>query len=310
MLYSIFLYQTKTGLLYWEKSFKDQFDPNQAEIISSFLSAINKNVKEMLTNSNKGLKNIEMGDLIVIITEIENLGIDMVNIVDKDDDKAIRKIIPDFIKIFKDNNALFEEFDGNLSKFEVLDSQIVSIIEKNKKLFKIKQKFDTDLKKIEIHPDKRSKFLEERNFLEDRLKNTISLPKKIEIINSIDHIDRKLKDKINIEKNRQRRKKLNTELENTKNRMKYFLEHTKEAINSAIQHSHGKPVYDADFKDAYLNLYSFSSKLKLIGRDDLCAECREIAKIFIDKPAEQVHNFPDLIKKVLNFPEDMESYLN
>ena len=91
--------------------------------------------------------------------------------------------------------------------------------------------------------------------------------------------------------------------------MKYFLEKTKQAINISVQHSKGRPIFETDFKDAYLNLYSFSSKLKIIGKSELCAECREIAKIFIDKPEDQVHNFPNLISKVLNLSEDMDYYL-
>ncbi len=128
-------------------------------------------------------------------------------------------------------------------------------------------------------------------------------------MNSIDQIDRKLKEKPNIEKNKQRRKKFQVELQSTKNRMKYFLEQTKQAISRSVQHSKGKPIYETDFKDAYLNLYSFSSKLKIIGRDDLCTECRDFAKILIEKPEDQEHNFPNLLKKVLELSEDMESYL-
>ena len=309
MLYSIFLYQTKSGLLFWEKSFKDQCEPYQIETFSSFLSAINHNIRDMITDSSKGIRNIEMGNLIVIITEIESLGVEIVSISDIEDEKAIRKIMPELIKILNENAVLFKDFDGNISNFKVLDSKIMKIFEKNKEFLHIKKPFNEKFEKPDKKTIKITNFEKERNFLEDRLKNTIALPKKIEIINSIDQIDHKLKDKGNIEKNKQRRKKFKTELQNTKDRMKYFLEKTKEAINSSVQHSKGKLIYETDFKDAYLNLYSFSSKLKIIGKDDLCAECREIAKIFIDKPEDQEHNFPNLISKVLNLSEDMDYYL-
>ena len=310
MLYSIFLYQTKTGLLFWEKSFKDQCEPFQIEMLSSFLSAMNHNIKEMIANSSRGIKNIEMGNLKVIITEIESLGLGMVTITDVENEKAVRKIIPKFIKVLNENAELFnKDFDGDMSIFEDLDSQIMKIIKKNKKSLDLKKPLKEQLEKLELEPVKITKLKKEREFLEDRLKNTFILPIKILILNSIEQIDHKLKDKVNIETNKQRRRKLETELQNTKDRMKYFLEKTKEAINISVQHSKGRPIYETDFKDAYLNLYSFSSKLKIIGKDDLCAEYREIAKIFIDKPEDQEHNFPSLISKVLNLSEDMDFYL-
>jgi len=314
MLYSIFLYQTKTGLLFWEKSFKDQCEPFQVEMLSSFLSAMNHNIKEMIANSSRGIKNIEMGNLKVIITEIESLGLGMVTITDVENEKAVRKILPKFIKILNENFEIFKDFDGDPSIFEDLDSQFMKIIKKNKKVLNLKKPLKEQLEKLkkldlDSEPDKITKFKNERNFLEDQLKNTTILPFKIEILNSIDQIDHKLKDKENIEKNKSRKKKFATELQNTKDRMKYFLEKAKQAINRSVHHSKGKTIYETDFKDAYLNLYSFSSKLKIIGRDDLCAECREIAKIFIDKPEDQVHNFPNLISKVLNMSEDMDFYL-
>jgi len=309
MLYSIFLYQSKTGLLFWEKSFKDQCEPFQVEMLSSFLSAMNYNIKEMIANSSKGIKNIEMGNLKVIITEIETLGVEMVTITDVDNEKAVRKIIPSFIKILNENADLFKEFDGNVSIFEDLDSKIMKIIKKNRKVLNLKKPLKEKLEKLEPQSEKYTKLKEERKFLEDRLKNTVILPFQILILNSIDQIDHKLKDKENIEKNKKRRKKLEQELQNTKERMRYFLENTKQAINKSVQHSKGKFIYETDFRDAYLNLYSFSSKLKIIGKGDLCMELREIAKIFIDKPEDQEKNFPNLISKVLNLSDDMDSYL-
>nr|WP_147664704.1 hypothetical protein [Candidatus Prometheoarchaeum syntrophicum]QEE17819.1 hypothetical protein DSAG12_03657 [Candidatus Prometheoarchaeum syntrophicum] len=312
-------------MLFWEKSFEDQIEPFQTEMLSSFLSAINHNIKEMIANSSKGIKNIEMGNLIVIVTDIKSLGVEMVTISDSDNEKNIRKIIPEFIKILNENASLFKDFDGNMSVFEILDFKILQIIEKNKKILKkgkvLKEKLEIKEKGLpgqegnkfvhEVkhpHYDKYTKFDEERKFLEDRLKETAALPKKIEILNSIDQIDHKLKEKPNIEKNKQRRKKFQVELQSTKERMKYFLEQTKQAINRSIQHSKGKLIYETDFKDAYLNLYSFSSKLKFIGRDDLCTKYREFAKILIEKPEDQERNFSNVIKKILDLSEDMESY--
>jgi hypothetical protein len=270
---------------------------------------MNYNIKEMIANSSRSIKNIEMGNLKVIITEIKSLGVDMVNIIDIENEKAVRNIIPKFIKILNENSELFIDFDGDQSIFEDLDSKFMKIIKKNKRGLNLKKPLKELIEKLELQPEKITKIKQERNFLENQLKNTFILPIKILILNSIEQIDHKLKDMENIEKNTQRRRKLEIDLKNNKERMKYFLEKTKQAINRSIQTSKGKPIYEVDFKDAYLNLYSFSSKLKIIGRDDLCVECRDIAKILIDKPEDQVHNFPNLIKKILDLSDDMDSYL-
>lgn len=66
---------------------------------------------------------------------------------------------------------------------------------------------------------------------------------------------------------------------------------------------------DIDFRDAYLNLYSFSTKLKLIGRDDLADEYRQLAQLLIDKPAERLQDIPQLLSKILSLPEDANNYM-
>ena len=83
MLYSLFIYQSHSGLLIWDKSFEKQMDSQRVELFSSFFSAIQTFVKEgdlaesilktakevhaniivMGSHSRKWLENIVMGSV-------------------------------------------------------------------------------------------------------------------------------------------------------------------------------------------------------------------------------------------------------
>ena len=86
MLYSIFIYQSQWVLLIWDKSSKNRW-MRRVELFSSFFSAIQSFVKEIITTSGKGLKNIEMGNFVIKITGIAKLNLEIVAIIDKDDEK-------------------------------------------------------------------------------------------------------------------------------------------------------------------------------------------------------------------------------
>ncbi len=108
MLYSIFIYQSQSGLLIWDKSFEKQMDARRVELFSSFFSAIQSFVKEIITTSGKGLKNIEMGNFVIKITGIPKLNLEIVAIIDKDDEKPIARIVSRMIQLLEEHKQLFE----------------------------------------------------------------------------------------------------------------------------------------------------------------------------------------------------------
>ena len=132
--------------------------------------------------------------------------------------------------------------------------------------------------------------------------------KKLEILDSIDGVSQKLKDKAEVVKINGMRKNLLTEFESTKQKISYFLNTTKNAISKVVDLM-GKPLMELDFKDAYMNLYSFSTKLKVIGRDDLADHYRQIAQLLIDKKEEEREQLSQSIRMILNLPDDPEYYL-
>ena len=316
MLYSIFIYQTESGLLLWDKSFEKDMDSNKIQLFSSFFSAIQSFVKEIISTGSKGLKNIEMGNFLVNVTAISKLGLDIVAIADKGDEKHLHKFTPKLIKILSSHSEIFKDWDGNRGRFKILDLEILQILKNEKNLVGNKSLLDERSQIIgdifnnlpDLETEQKSRYIKEREFLEKRLRDTPSIPKKLEVLNSIEEINRKLKDTDAVQKSERNRKKLLTELRSTKDKLRYFLSNTKNAINKTVDRVGGRNLFDLDFKDAYLNLYSFSTKLKMIGRADMSEEYRGIARMFIDKPEEMRGEFSQLVTKVINLSDDIDSY--
>ena len=317
MLYSIFIYQSQSGLLIWDKSFEKQMDARRVELFSSFFSAIQSFVKEIITTSGKGLKNIEMGNFVIKITGIPKLNLEIVAIIDKDDEKPIARIVSRMIQLLEEHKQLFEAWDGDRSKFNVLDVEILHIIQTEKQLLGNKLLLDGQNEIIgsimdslpELEKNQRDNYIKERDFNYKKLNQTTSLLKKLEILDSIDGVSQKLKDKAEVVKINGMRKNLLTELESTKQKISYFLNTTKNAISKVVDLMGRKPLMELDFKDAYMNLYSFSTKLKVIGRDDLADHYRQIAQLLIDKKEEEREQLSQSIRMILNLPDDPEYYL-
>jgi len=317
MLYSIFIYQSQSGLLIWDKSFEKEMDARRVELFSSFFSAIQSFVREMISNSQKGLKNIEMGNFLIKVTGLPKLNLEIVTISDKDDEKPINKIIPRLIKLLEDHTQIFEEWDGERSKFDVLNLEIIQVISMEKSLLGTKSILDgqTDLlggiidSMPELEKNQRENYLKEREFNYKKLQSTTSLVKKLEILASIDTISQKLKDKAEVQKISNLRRTYINDLESTKQKITYFLGNAKQAISKVVEVIGRKALVDLDFKDAYMNLYSFSTKLKIIGRDDLSEEYRQVAQLLIDKPEGRRDELSKSISRILNLPDDPNYYM-
>jgi hypothetical protein len=314
MLYSLFIYQSQSGLLLWSKSFEKDIDAQRIELFSSFFSAIQSFVKEMITSGSRNLKNIEMGNFIVKITNLTKFELDIVMIADKDDEKVLSRIAPKIIKVLESHQQIFNDWDGDRSRFEVLDLEILQEIQAERGLFGSKSLIDGHGEIIasifdnmpELEKSQKENYEKERVFLYDRLKNTNNLLKKLEILNSVEMLDQKLKDKHDYESVQQLKKKMQAELVQTKEKMVYFLSHAKSAVSKAVEFIGSRSFKDLDLRDAYLNIYSFSTKLKIIGRDDLSEEYKAIAQMLIDKEKES--EIPSALTKILNLPDDPNSY--
>jgi hypothetical protein len=318
MIYSIFLYQSRTGLLIYDKSFQDISD-GKMEMFSSFFSAIKTFASELVIDDSldhsKDLTNIELKDYTVIITSIPKTEVDMVIIADKEDIKAINKLIPKLIKLLNKYEQLFISWDGNRDEFTILDHPLTELIMSNIKVLRksLLEHPDQMLKSIWAHKKQLSKekienLIQERDLLIYKIENTVNLPRKIAMSETVLGLSEKLKDELTFLKYQDEINRLKNELKDAQFKSGYYLEKTREALNEAITNLENKPLHLGDYKNTYLNLYSFSTKLKLINESGW-EIYRDLASKLIEKDTMDDHDLSELIQSLLKMSSKIEDYL-
>jgi hypothetical protein len=130
MIYTIFLYQSHTGLLIYDKSFQE-INAGKMEMFSSFFLTLKSFVSELVVDGSKELKNVELGEYTVLITSLSKVKVDMVIIADKEDTKAINKLIPKLIKLLQKHEQLFLSWDGSSEEFKILDHPLTELVSAN-----------------------------------------------------------------------------------------------------------------------------------------------------------------------------------
>ncbi|XEO76468.1 hypothetical protein WKT22_01492 [Candidatus Lokiarchaeum ossiferum] len=321
MLYRMFIYQIKSGLLLWEKSFDRDIDL-KSELFSSFFSAIQSFLREMILQGTqdqdkKSLAGIDMGNFVVKIFKIKDVDAELVILADKADEKSLKKFGTKVLNILKHRKELFKDWDGDRSRFSVLDLEILQIMSNfknlsgNKSIIDNKNEFLNEIMKNlpELKDDQKTQYNNELTFLDERLKQSTNIFKKLEIVNSMEVVLHKLKNKEKIKELQEKRRKLMAELNSTKEKMAYFLSKAKASLSKTVETGHGKSLFELNYQTAYTNLYSFSTKLKNIGNTKLYDYYRSIAKIFIDKPEEKKSEFPNIVREVLNLSDNIDDYL-
>jgi len=318
MIYSIFLYQSNTGLLIYDKSFQE-ISSGKIEMFSSFFSAIKTFVSELVLEDSldrsKELTSIELKDYSVIITSLPKIKVDMVFIADKKDTKSINKVIPKLIKLLNKYEQLFLSWDGNRDEFAILDHPLTELIVTNVKVVRksLLEHPDQMLKSIWAHKKQLSKdrienLIQERDLLIYKIENTGNLPRKIAMSETVVGLSEKIKDEITFLKYQDEINRLKNELKDVKFKLSYYLEKIRESLNEAIGNLGNKPIHLGDYKNTYLNLYSFSTKLKL--RESGWEIYRDSASKLIEKDALEDHDLSELIQNLLKMSSNIDDYLN
>ena len=318
MIYSIFLYRSHSGLLIYEKSFQDT-DAENTEKFSTYISAMKAFVSENVINDSldrsNELTNIELSDYTVIITSIPKIQVDMVFVADKEDTKAINKLIPKLIKFLNKYKQLFLSWDGASEEFGILDHPLTEIVLANVRTVRkplLKQP-DQILRSIWAHRKQLPKeiidnLIQERDLLIYEIENAVILPKKVAMAKSVIDLSEKLKDEITYLKYQNELKRLNNEIKDAKFKLNYYLEKIKDSLNEAIEKLGNNPIHSGDFKNAYLNLYSFSTKLKLMNENGWKIY-RDIASQMIDRETLTKHELSEIIENLLKMSSNVEDYL-
>ena len=319
MIYTIFLYQSHTGLLIYDKSFQD-ISAGKMEMFSSFFSAIKTFVSELVIgeslNRSKELTSIELKDYTVLVTSLPKVKVDMVIIADKEDRKSVNKVIPKLIKLLNKYEQLFLSWDGNMHEFSILDHPLTELIIANVKVVRksLLEHPDQVLKSIWAHKKQLSRekienLIQERDLLIYKIENSVNLTRKIAMSEAVVDLSEKLKDETTFLNYQNEVNKLKNEIKDVEFKLSYYLEKTKESINEAIDTLGNKSMHLGDYKKTYLNLYSFSTKLKLI-KENGWEIYRELASKLIDKESLSDHVLSELIQKLLKMSSNIEDYLN
>ncbi len=315
MIYTIFLYQSHTGLLIYDKSFQE-INTGKMEMFSSFFLTLKSFVSELVLDSSKELKNVELGEYTVSITSLSKVKVDMVIIADKEDAKAINKLIPKLIKLLQKYEQQFLSWDGNSEEFKILNHPLTELVLANVKDVKktLLKSPEQILKSIWAHKKKltEEKFenlVQERDLLIYKIENTVDIPSKLMMAQTAVDLSEELQDESTFLKYQGEVSRFKNELKDAKFKLNYYLNKIKTSINEAVDNLGDNPIHLGDFKNSYLNLYSFSTKLKLV-KENGWEVYREIASKLIDKDSLSDHELSEIIQTLLNMSTNVEDYLN
>jgi hypothetical protein len=317
MLYTIFLYQQESGLLLYDKSFQD-ISAGELDLFSSFFSSLKSFVSELVLEGSQELKNIELGDYSVFITAINEIKTDLVIIADDEDYKLVNKLIPKFIKILIEHKEIFLNWEGITADFDVLNTPISELIQSQKKLISDKsliEKPNLVLKSIWAHKkdlslQEKENLIQEKDLLLSKLEKITNIQRKLGISKKLLEISERLKDEQGFFQYQEDVKLLKDNLKDTKIKLKYYLERIKLTLSQAIKLLGNKSVTEGSYRDVYLNLYSFSNKLKNITSDTKWREYQNLAKLIINKEEVSVHELSTAITKILHMNDDIDYYFN
>ncbi|MHA1726272.1 MAG: hypothetical protein ACTSXH_15785 [Promethearchaeota archaeon] len=316
MIYTLFIYEKESGLMIYNINFQD-INSEKVALFSSFFGAINAFVSQLMLRGAKNLKNIQLGDYIVIISPISQLNVDLVIIADFTDEEIITGLLPKFKEVILTHGDLFLNNKGDLNAFKVLDAPISEIITARKKeslKIEAKKKSDDFLTAIYSKIDQKTE--EEFHYTHERLlllldyNKTNNILKKISIGKRIIELSDKLNDEAMKIEFQNKVKELESGLENSKIKLRYYLEETKKAIHEVKNSLVNRPLKEGNFRDAYMNLYSFSSKLKQITSSEKYKKYKKLATSLIEKEEISENEFAKIINTILNLSEKIEDYLN
>lgn len=311
VVYNIFIYQTSTGLLFWKKTFVDKIKEKKVELFSSFFSAIQAFVNDLVSDtSTNGLKNIEMGNYIINNNPVPEIDIDIVIIADKEDEKELELIAPKIGRVLCNHSELFEDWDGKVQRLRVLDTEIIEVLLSDSSL--LTQDLISEENKKALEQTRNINYIDEYNFLENRYNKTKHLLKKLNILNQMDLIAQKINDQDRLNLIKKQRIQVKSDIKKTKQQITYYLKRAKECISGNFQKRQvsDDSIFDLSYRDAYINLYSFSKKLKLLGNIELAKEYYIISKYLIDKPDKIKPRFRFILEQILELPDSPDAYIS
>ncbi len=317
VLYNIFIYESATGLLVWDRNF-DPTSKQQLEMFSSFFSAIRTFLKEVILKGSTGeeLKNIEMGTHLIMLFAIKDLGLDLVFIADRDDEKNIKRVATKIAETLSAQKDLFTKpFDGEVSRFMALSAPIMAILSAQKGLIDQTKSLLEDheliirklfAKRGKLDPSEELALRSELDRLQKEMMNTRNLFIKHRILDQKMQIEQRIADSEKFLASSRLYRNLVGEIEEVHYKLNYWLKETKEALHNALNSINNtqKSAQEADYKHVFRNLMDFAENIKKIADDQVAVRFRVLARYFIDKDRIPPEILLRSISEVINLSDD------
>ena len=317
MIYTLFLYHSESGLPLLDINLQD-ISSGKMDLFASFFSALKSFISEIVLGGSKELKNIELGDYRVLITNLDEIKADLVIIGDKEDSKAINKIIPKIIKILSNYQEIFLDWAGAPKDFDGVKQEIAELVLAQRKLvgnISMIENSEIVLNSMWSHkPDisntEKESLISEKQSLIAEFEACSNIVQKLAMSETLLKISEDLKNSKGFVIYQEQIKSLKDEIRDTKIKLNYYLERTKVTISLAVDSLGGRGLNEGDYKDVYLNLYSFSNKLKNIVNNDSWEIYRDMGNRLINKDEIPPEEISEAIKFILKMNDDIETYFN
>ncbi|MHA1254560.1 MAG: hypothetical protein ACTSPS_03060, partial [Promethearchaeota archaeon] len=260
MIYTLFLYHSESGLPLLDINLQD-ISSGKMDLFASFFSALKSFISEIVLDGSKELKNIELGDYRVLITNLDEIKADLVIIGDKEDSKAISKIIPKIIKIISNYQEVFLEWKGAPRDFNELKQEISELVLSQRKLVgKISMIENSEIvlnsmwsHKPDISNSEKESLISEKQSLIAEFEACSNIVQKLAMSETLLKISEDLKNSKGFVIYQEQIKSLKDEIRDTKIKLNYYLERTKVTISLAVDSLGPRSLNEGDYKDVYLN---------------------------------------------------------
>lgn len=314
MIYTIFLYQASSGLLIYDQNFQE-LNTGKIELFGSFFAAIKSFISELIIDGSNVLKNIDLGEYSVVISSIKSFDVDIVIITDKEDIKIVNKLLPKILKLLNKYEHLFLSWDGDRNEFDILELPLTELVVANVKDVRktLLEKPDQILKSIwakqkQISEETRENLIQERDLLIYKIEKSPLLPRNLSMSEKVVQISEQLHDEDTFLKYQNEINRLKNEIKDAKFKLEYYLTNMKTKLNYSIEKLGSNLISAGDYKDTYLSLYSFSTKLRLL-KEKGWEIYRDMANKLIDKENVPDEEISHTIHDILKMSDNIEAYL-
>jgi hypothetical protein len=288
-------------------------------MFSSFFSAIQNFIHEIVKSETIGLKNLDLGPYQVNVSSFNEFDLEVVTVIeaiDKKELKSITKIHERIKEVLNNHKNKFDwpNWNGDISIFSFLTVEIGTILQN----LRIKDKIQIIPKQIEekllsgesqMFKVPIEVYATDIELYKNRLKKVETFPEKFEILEKLAELNQKINDSSFNDYYQQLNKKITQDFEETKIKAKMYLTQLKTNINTITNNLRTKNFDESRVRDIFLPLYSFSGKLRILGQNEKSEEYKALASSLMNKETLSVNERFEIVLQISRLDEDVNSYL-